>query len=814
MYQLCAKATKLIFMKTIFLFLLFTLGCVAVGAQSSKVTLSGTIKDAGAGKALPFVTVALKNATDSSFVMGTITNEAGVFSMTDVHPGNYTVEVSYVGFETEKRPILIGSLSAFLDLGAISLKEKARQLMEVTVTGVQSDGPDSRMDRKIFSVTDNISQSGGSLLQVMKNLPGITTDQDGKVLIRGNDKVMVLIDGKQTALTGFGNQIGLDNIPASAIERIEVINNPSAKYDANGNAGIINIIYKKNKQEGFNGKIGLATGLGALWSKKENLPNIRPQYRNTFKLNPSASLNYRKNKTNVFVQADYLHTPTLNKNEFIDRFYDNGEVVRQQTKRNRNTNIITTKAGLDWNINSHNTFNISGLFSSEKIIDRGDEPFYNATLTKRIRLWQFLEDELKTTVTATSSFQHKFKQPGHLLNFGLNYTFHREDEKYFFTNILPDFTGQDSFKLLSDESVFDLTADYVKPLKYGHLEGGIKLRKRYIPTNMQFFPGLKSPIDSAAGGWANYNEAIPAIYGNYVFENKDFELEAGLRVEYVDLRYSVNPNHPTYKSSGYSYAQPFPNIRLAYKIDNMNKLSVFFNRRVDRPNEVDIRIFPKYDDAEIIKVGNPALRPQFTNTLEVGYKSNWQKGYLFTALYHKMANGTITRIGSIVPGSTIIYNIFQNAGRSYNTGVEVIWQQQLASWFSLTTNVNIYKNSVNAFTVDNLYPTPNVFSASKQTLTSGSGKVNGMFKFKKSLEGQLSLVYLAPDIVPQGKTGSRFSVDAGIKKTVKKGEYFINATDLFNTLVIKKTVQGNGFRYISNDYYETQVIRIGYGFKF
>jgi outer membrane receptor protein involved in Fe transport len=814
MYQLCAKATKLIFMKTIFLFLLFTLGCVSVGAQSSKVTLSGTIKDAGAGKALPFVTVALKNATDSSFVMGTITNEAGVFSMTDVHPGNYTVEVSYVGFETEKRPILIGSLSAFLDLGAISLKEKARQLMEVTVTGVQSDGPDSRMDRKIFSVTDNISQSGGSLLQVMKNLPGITTDQDGKVLIRGNDKVMVLIDGKQTALTGFGNQIGLDNIPASAIERIEVINNPSAKYDANGNAGIINIIYKKNKQEGFNGKIGLATGLGALWSKKENLPNIRPQYRNTFKLNPSASLNYRKNKTNVFVQADYLHTPTLNKNEFVDRFYDNGEVVRQQTKRNRNTNIITTKAGLDWNINSHNTFNISGLFSSEKIIDRGDEPFYNATLTKRIRLWQFLEDELKTTVTATSSFQHKFKQPGHLLNFGLNYTFHREDEKYFFTNILPDFTGQDSFKLLSDESVFDLTADYVKPLKYGHLEGGIKLRKRYIPTNMQFFPGLKSPIDSAAGGWANYNEAIPAIYGNYVFENKDFELEAGLRVEYVDLRYSVNPNHPTYKSSGYSYAQPFPNIRLAYKIDNMNKLSVFFNRRVDRPNEVDIRIFPKYDDAEIIKVGNPALRPQFTNTLEVGYKSNWQKGYLFTALYHKMANGTITRIGSIVPGSTIIYNIFQNAGRSYNTGVEVIWQQQLASWFSLTTNVNIYKNSVNAFTVDNLYPTPNVFSASKQTLTSGSGKVNGMFKFKKSLEGQLSLVYLAPDIVPQGKTGSRFSVDAGIKKTVKKGEYFINATDLFNTLVIKKTVQGNGFRYISNDYYETQVIRIGYGFKF
>lgn len=801
-------------MKPSLLILLIFASSLSVQAQLTKVTVSGTVKDAKEAKPLPFVTVALKNSLDSTFVIGTITSDAGLFTLTDIKPGSYVLEASYIGFESVKQPVVVGSLSTFLDLGTITLIEDIKQLKEVTVTGTAPEGPDNRMDKKSFSVADNISQSGGSLLQVMKNLPGITTDQDGKVSIRGNDKVVVLLDGKQTALTGFGNQIGLDNIPASAIERIEVINNPSAKYDANGNAGIINIIYKKNKQEGFNGKIGLSTGLGALWVKKANFPDIRPQYQNTFKLNPSISLNYRKNKTNIFFQGDYLHTPTLNKNEFTDRFYDNGDVVRQQLKRNRNTNIITAKTGVDWTINSQNTFNISALFSSEKIIDRGDEPFYNATLAERRRLWQFLEDELKTTVTATSSFQHKFQQPGHLLNLGLNYTFHREDEKYFFTNILPASTGQDAFKLLSDESVFDLTADYAKPLRYGHLEGGIKIRKRYIPTNMQFFPGLNSPIDSAAGGWANYNETIPAVYGNYVVENKHFELEAGLRLEYVDLRYSVNPNHPTYKSSGYHYTQPFPNVRIAYKIDDHNKISVFYNRRVDRPNEVDIRIFPKYDDAEIIKVGNPGLRPQFTNSLEAGYKTSWQNGYLYTALYQKMANGTITRIGSIAPGSTIIYNIFQNAGRSYNTGAELIFQQQLTSWFSLTANVNIYKNTINAFSVENLYPKPNRFTAARQTLTSGSGKINGSFKFKKTLEGQLSAVYLAPDIVPQGNTGPRFSVDAGLKKLVKKGEYFINATDLFNTLVIKRTVQGDGFHYVSNDYYKTQVIRIGYSYKF
>lgn len=193
-------------------------------------------------------------------------------------------------------------------------------------------------------------------------------------------------------------------MPASAIDKIEIINNPSAKFDANGNAGIINIIYKKNKQEGFNGKAGLTTGLGALWVRKENLPTIRPQYRLTQKLNPSLSLNYRKNKINVFLQGDYLYTETLNKNEFVTRTYDDGTIINQQAKRNGNTGFATAKAGIDWNMGEDNTLTVSALFGSEKIINRGDEPFFNEDLSERIRLWQFLEDELKTTVMATAAF--------------------------------------------------------------------------------------------------------------------------------------------------------------------------------------------------------------------------------------------------------------------------------------------------------------------------------------------------------------------------------------------------------------------------
>ncbi len=449
-------------------------------------------------------------------------------------------------------------------------------------------------------------------------------------------------------------------------------------------------------------------------------------------------------------------------------------------------------------------------------MDRGDIPYFNVNLSQRLRLWQFLEDEVKYTATGSAIYQHKFSQPGHLLNAGFNYTWHREDEKYFFTNVMPTFTGNDSFALLSDEHVADFNLDYIKPLPQGRIELGTKFRRRTIPTNMQFFQGLNSPIDVNAGGWADYKETIPAVYANYIFENTHFEIEAGLRFEYVNVQYDVNPNHNTYKSDGYDYARPFPNLRLGYKIDEHNKFSAFFNRRVDRPNEVDIRIFPKYDEPELLKVGNPTLRPQFTNTLEFGHRLTWKKGSLYSAVYHKMIDATITRIATAVPGSTILYNIFQNAEKSYQTGVELSLQQELAPWFSFNTSAAIYHNKINAFTITNKYPVPTTYAIGEESITSGNVKLNTLFKLKGQTQIQLSSIYLAKDIIPQGTIGARFSVDLGVKKQIQKGkgEFFLNGTDILNTLRTKRKIIGNGFTYLSTDYLESQVFRIGYSYKF
>ncbi|MEJ0030179.1 MAG: carboxypeptidase-like regulatory domain-containing protein [Bacteroidota bacterium] len=224
-------------------FLLSLLIGMSFTVAAQKITLSGIVKDKASQSNLPFVNIIIKKLPDSTFVAGTISDDNGRFTIGGVSPGDHVVTLTFVGYDAMVQPLLVGRLSEFLDLGVYEMTESAKALGEVVVQG-QRDAVAETLDRKTFKMADNINQSGGSLLGVMQNLPGITVS-DGVVRLRGNDRVAILIDGKQTALTGFGNQTSLDNIPASAIDHIDIINNPSAKYDANGNAGIINIIFKR-----------------------------------------------------------------------------------------------------------------------------------------------------------------------------------------------------------------------------------------------------------------------------------------------------------------------------------------------------------------------------------------------------------------------------------------------------------------------------------------------------------------------------------------------------------------------------------------
>ena len=248
-------------------------------AQISNAVISGVVRHEQTKELLPYVNIVVTDS-DDSFLTGTITNEKGIFTIEGLSTGDYSLKVSFMGFAEQTIPFHVGRLNNFLNLGNISLVESATQLDELTVTATRMEVA-SAMDKKTFAIEDNISQQGGSVLQVMQNLPGVTIDRDGKIFLRGSDKVTILIDGKQTAITGMGSQSGLDNIPASAIGTVEIINNPSAKYDASGMAGIINIVFKKDQEFGWNGKAGITLGVGALAEKEPNMAGIRKQYSYT-----------------------------------------------------------------------------------------------------------------------------------------------------------------------------------------------------------------------------------------------------------------------------------------------------------------------------------------------------------------------------------------------------------------------------------------------------------------------------------------------------------------------------------------------------
>ncbi len=787
----------------------------AMAQGTGTVTLSGRVQDAPSGQPIAYLTVQLRRQRDTAFVAGRLTDSTGAFVFTNLARGEYVLDLRRIGYAPLSKPVFVGELSRFLDVGVLKMEPAAPALDKVTVTATRDEVANA-MDRKSYTLADNIAQSGGSVVQAVASLPGVTVTQDGKIQLRGSDKVAVLIDGKQSALTGVASQAGLENLPASAIERIEIITNPGAKFDANASAGIINLVLKQEKQEGFNGSVGFTGGAGSLWSRRDNLPDVRAQRLFTPKLNPSLALNYRRGGTNSFLRGDWLHSPTMNKNEFATRTYSDGTVITQQILRNRRTDYATLNGGVDHAFDAHNSLSVSALFNREKILDDGDNPYFSGSLGNRYRLWQFLEDEVKYTAFASTVFTHRFPQPGHVLTVTGNYSFHREDEQYFFTNTLPTFTGKDAFKLLSDEHIGDLNVDYVRPLPQGRLELGFKGRYRSIPVNMQFFPGQQSPIDSGAGGWATYREKIPAAYATYVFETPTLEVEGGMRVEQVLLDYEVNPDHNTYRSDGYRYFQPFPTVRFAWKPANNHKLSLFFNRRVDRPNEVDIRIFPKYDEPELIKVGNPGLRPQFTTSVDLGYRTTWSTGSLYAAGYRRIVDATITRIATQAPGSPILYNVFQNAGRSWITGSELVWQQTVSRGVSLSTNANVYRTTIGAFSVLNRYPVPVTFTANRESLISGNFKVNANLLLPGQVDARVSSIYLAPDLFPQGRIGARYALDIGLRKNVQqgRGEIVVNATDLLNTNQVRRTLTGADFRYVSTDYLETQVVRLGYTWKF
>ncbi|MGY8914153.1 MAG: TonB-dependent receptor domain-containing protein, partial [Flavobacteriales bacterium] len=788
-------------------------------SAQEKITITGQLIEESSNVPLPFANVSVTNSVTNTLVTGAITDENGRFKIQDLPLGKYRINFSFIGYSPEEQKLTASGLNTIFDLGKIIMKPSAEELSEVELLAKQAT-TNADLNKKTFNLANNVAQSGGSVLDAMKTMPGVAFDQDGKVILRGSDKVVVLIDGKQSSLTGFGNQKGLSNIPASNIEKIEIINNPSAKYDANGFAGIVNIIYKKEKQNGLNGDVGLSFGLGALGKRKTDTKTELGSYSVNPKVIPSINLNYRKGPINYFLQSEFIIQEALPNNEFSTRSYANGDNIISQVPENRRQFRSIITSGIDWEIDDNNSMTLSGMFDREKHIDTAQVAYINMDTGNRIRYYNWQEEEVTSYINVATNYRHSFEQVGHTLSGSVQYTRGLEDESYFLNDSSSVRVGRDATNIRAIEHTISVSTDYTRSLPYGKIELGAKARIRRLPVDYTITSGANSIIYPDLGDFSDWGENLYAGYVNYILEKERYDIEGGIRAEQTNVFYKVDSANIYYANNDkYDYFELFPSVRFTYKMNSQNKISLFYNRRVDRPGEPELRIFPKYDDPELLKVGNPYLRPQFTDAVEVAHKFSWDSGSLFSAVYHRMIKDQYMRIFSIDdsnPDYDIVNRIYQNTGRATNSGIEVLFSQDIVQNWKLSGSVNWYQNKIDAFQGTLLFPFERSFSIAPSSDLAGDFKINNEIILLRDVTFQITGLYYSEKNIPQGKELGRSSIDVGVKKKLwnAKGELFLSASDIFNKFGIRQALVSEGLNTLYENYYETQIVRLGLNYKF
>jgi len=458
-------------MALLFVFLIVLALPAAAFAQGTAI-ISGRVLQVADGAPIAFASVIVELASSGQSLSGALTSEDGRFRVQGLAPGEYRITITFPGFQPAMADVLVSPLNQSYDLGDIRLPRMENFQQEVTVTAeaVRVAGVDSQ----VFRLDIGATQSTGSLLDALRGLPGVTVDQEGKVLLRGSDRVAVLIDGRQSSLTGFGSQRGLDSVTAANVAAIEIIHNPSARFDAAGMAGIINIIYKQEQQLGLSGDVGMALGFGQFTKQRDDLPTELGSYSNNEKIVPSLNLNYRTARTRSFVQGEFLVQDDLPNNEFHTRFYDDGRVIESQVPENREQIHYIVKVGSDWTVNPTSTMSLSGIYDFETHTDRAQVPFILTSTRQRERFWFWREKEDTGFANVTFNFKRLFATPGHELNLNAQYTRGWEDEAYFLNEVSPVREGSDDTHVVGIENTVPVTLDYVRPLRAGRLEVGTK----------------------------------------------------------------------------------------------------------------------------------------------------------------------------------------------------------------------------------------------------------------------------------------------------------------------------------------------------
>jgi outer membrane cobalamin receptor len=777
--------------QSLVLLLFFFLSTRVAGNVSG--TISGKVVDQETGDPLEFVSVAVYNEKDQSLVTGTITGIEGEFTIKGVGQGLYYIEVTFIGYDKQvKKGIDIEAGRTEIQVGDIVLPRAVEQLDEVEVVADEM-GVEYKIDRKVINVSQQLTAASGSAVDILENVPSITVDVDGNVALRGSTGFMVLIDGRPTVLEPSE---ALQQIPANTIENIEIITNPSAKYNPDGTAGIINIVTKKDKLKGLSGTANLNGGTYSRYGA-------------------GALLNYSKKKWNVFLGADLNHgqRPGVSSMERTTIKNDTTYYTKSDGEREGQRHFWVVRGGLGYNITNRDIFNAEfnyGYFGWQNSTNQD----YVEWTDPGDRLNNYLSQEAGKRsgnfYSLAFNYRREFMKKGHFLTADFSYR-NREGEDTS-TNQLIDPEGEISSGQINTEDgpgrEMQINLDYTLPIgENNKLEAGYQSRlgNSADATSLSFYNPVNGEyeLQPEFTNETNYKRDIHSFYGIYASESDKFGYQIGLRGEYTYRVISSLVYNQEFIIDRLDY---FPTVHTSYQLPADQQVMASYSRRIERPRSWYLEPFITWEDAFNVRQGNPDLKPEYIDAMEIGYMKGLGEHSLTFEGYYRITSNKVERIRSVYQENVMMERP-ENVGKDYALGGEMVLNLSLFKWWKADLSGNFYQ-----YRLEGALEQQNFDRESFNWNT----RLSNTFRFGKGTRIQLNSRYNSATVTAQGKRGDYFTADMAFSQEFlnKNMTAILQVRDLFGRVIRDSYDSGPDFSSYSEYYNRAPRINLTVNYRF
>ena len=778
-----------------FFFILFS---TALFAQPQvKTTLSGTVIEKDSQQPLEFVNVSLFRASDSTLVKGAVTNKTGEFMISEISAGKYYIKLNSVGYQPDYVQVSVTENTS-LKLGTIILQPANIMLNDVSVVRQQTTMSNS-IDRKTYHVENDILGQTGSASDILENIPSVTVDVDGTVSLRGSSNVTFFINGRPSALLKHNSAMALQQIPASTIERIEVITNPSAKYKPDGTGGIINIVLKKDKKRGFNGSL-----MGNAGNQGRYNANLTLNY-NTGKMNIYGNYGFRRSNYPSTFRDTRINRDSL---QNIINYYENsGSTEGSPVSHLGNM-------GLDYQFNEHNRLEVSGNadFQHLKRTQNTFSIWKNAAMEITSEYHTFrLNEESEMEWESSAVFTHQFDQEDHELQIELNVTGYDETEDNHYTETYSVPAGREDISrnlIKKGGPQTELYVEYVLPIgEESELDAGYV--GEFFNDNLTH---IGENFDQANNKWITdtnktnnfiFHQYIHALYTTFAHSFEKLSFMAGLRAEQALITSnlltldSIVPNN---------YFRLYPTLHLAYEFNDEQQIQLNYSHRVRRPDSDEMNPFPEYIDPRNAEAGNPRIKPEQIHSIEFGYQLKKEKFTFQPTVYYRYKYDAFAEIQKYVNDSVLVTS-FENLTQDQSVGMELIATLNAGKFLTINLSSNGYYHIIDA---------SNLGYSSNKSAFSVDTKLGANLNISRTTLLQMYAYHRSARLTAQGRRNPVFYSNFGIRQDIlkEKASLILTVSDVFNTLKSESLIDTPQLYKKSVRSRVTQIIYFGFVYRF